>query len=185
MHSIELERISHLGAPSDEGFVVGRVISAEQHPNADRLRVCEVDDRRRAPGRSSAGRRTSPPARRSRWSRPAPGCPGGEKLKKAKLRGVESDGMILSERELEIGEDHDGIMVLDTDAAPGTPLSRGPAGLRAGDRARADLQPGRLLRRLRGGARAARGHRRRARAGAVGATTPRRPARAPSATTPR
>ena len=47
MHAIELERISHVGAPSAEGFVVGRVLSAEPHPNADRLRVCEVDDRRR------------------------------------------------------------------------------------------------------------------------------------------
>ena len=43
MHSIELERISHVGAPSSEGFVVGRVLSAEPHPNADRLRVCEVE----------------------------------------------------------------------------------------------------------------------------------------------
>ena len=72
MHCIELERISHLGAPSAEGFVVGRVISAEQHPNADRLRVCEVDDRRTAPGRSSAGRPTWPPARRSRSPSRAP-----------------------------------------------------------------------------------------------------------------
>ena len=52
--------------------------------------------------------------------------PGGKKLGKAKLRGVESDGMILSEAELEIGEDADGIVVLDEDgAAPGTPLGRG------------------------------------------------------------
>ena len=43
MHSIELERISRAGAASDEGFVVGEVVSAEQHPNADRLSVCEVE----------------------------------------------------------------------------------------------------------------------------------------------
>ena len=47
--------------------------------------------------------------------------PGGTKLGKAKLRGIESDGMILSERELELGEDHDGIMVLAARPAPGTP----------------------------------------------------------------
>jgi phenylalanyl-tRNA synthetase beta chain len=122
MHSIELERISHLGAPSAEGFVVGRVISAEPHPNADRLRVCEVDD--------GDGTRTivcgAPNVAAGQTVAvvtPGARMPGGEKLKKAKLRGVESDGMILSERELEIGEDHDGIMVLDTDAAPGTPLT--------------------------------------------------------------
>ena len=66
MHSIELERISHVGAPSSEGFVVGRVLSAEPHPNADRLRVCEVETGE-GRGRSSAAPRTSPPARRSRW----------------------------------------------------------------------------------------------------------------------
>ena len=122
MHSIELERISHLGAPSADGFVVGRVLSAEQHPNADRLRVCEVDD--------GDGTRTivcgAPNVAAGQTVAvvtPGARMPGGEKLKKAKLRGIESNGMILSERELEIGEDHDGIMVLDTDAAPGTPLT--------------------------------------------------------------
>ena len=48
--------------------------------------------------------------------------PDGMKLKKAKLRGVESDGMILAEDEVAIGTDHDGIMVLDDDLVPGTPL---------------------------------------------------------------
>ena len=43
MRSIELERITHVGPPTDEGFVVGRVLSVEPHPDADRLRVCEVD----------------------------------------------------------------------------------------------------------------------------------------------
>ena len=78
MHSIELERISHLGAPSDEGFVVGRVVSAEQHPNADRLRVCEVDtgdgdadDRLR---RAERRRR----ARRSPWHSRARVMPDGD-----------------------------------------------------------------------------------------------------------
>ena len=54
---------------------------------------------------------------------PGARMPDGSELGRAKLRGVESDGMILSERELELGEDHAGIMVLETDAAPGTPLA--------------------------------------------------------------
>ena len=54
---------------------------------------------------------------------PGARMPGGEKLKRAKLRGVESDGMILSEQELGIGDDHDGIMVLDPGPEPGTPLA--------------------------------------------------------------
>jgi phenylalanyl-tRNA synthetase beta chain len=49
--------------------------------------------------------------------------PGGEKLRKAKLRGVTSEGMILSARELEVGEDHEGILVLAENLAPGAPLS--------------------------------------------------------------
>jgi phenylalanyl-tRNA synthetase beta chain len=122
MHSIELERISHVGAPNVDGFVVGSVRSAEQHPNADRLRVCEVDtgDATRtivcgAP--NVAGGQTVAVAL------PGAVMPDGTKLGRAKLRGVESDGMILSERELELGEDHNGIMVLPEGPQPGTPLS--------------------------------------------------------------
>ena len=55
-------------------------------------------------------------------ARPGAVMPGGVKLKKAKLRGVESDGMILAEDEVGIGTLHDGIMVLDDDLLPGTPL---------------------------------------------------------------
>ena len=84
MHSIELERISHLGAPSADGFVVGRVLSAEQHPNADRLRVCEVDD--------GNGTRTivcgAPNVAAGQTVAvvtPGARMPGGDKLKKAKL----------------------------------------------------------------------------------------------------
>ena len=122
MRTTEVERIDHVGAPSAEGFVVGRVVSAEKHPNADRLSVCEVDtgDGNRtivcgAP--NVAAGQTVPVA--------VPGAvlPGGQKLGQAKLRGVVSDGMILSETELEMGEDGDGIVVLDGDYAPGTPLA--------------------------------------------------------------
>ena len=56
-------------------------------------------------------------------ARPGAVMPGGVRLKKAKLRGVESDGMILAEDEVAIGTDHDGIMVLDDDLLPGTPLA--------------------------------------------------------------
>src|SRR6478752_6622151 len=55
-------------------------------------------------------------------ARPGAVMPGGVKLKKAKLRGVESDGMILAEDEVGIGTLHEGIMVLDDELLPGTPL---------------------------------------------------------------
>jgi len=125
MHSIELERISHVGAPDDDGFVVGTVLSADPHPNADRLRVCEVD--------TGDGTRTivcgAPNVAAGQTVavvKPGALMPGGERLKRAKLRGVESDGMILSERELELGEDHDGIMELPPPTS--SALRRGAAG---------------------------------------------------------
>jgi phenylalanyl-tRNA synthetase beta chain len=122
MHSIELERISRAGAPSPEGYVVGRVLSVEQHPDADRLSVCEVDTGKAkrtivcgAP--NVAAGQTVPVAL------PGAVMPDGTELGKAKLRGVESDGMILSEAELQIGDDAAGIVVLDGEGDPGTPLS--------------------------------------------------------------
>jgi phenylalanyl-tRNA synthetase beta chain len=122
MHSIEVERISQIGAPSPDSFVVGRVLSVEKHPDADKLSVCEVDagDGARtivcgAP--NVAAGQTVPVAL------PGAVMPDGTKLGKAKLRGVESNGMILSEAELEIGDDADGIAVLEENGlAPGTPL---------------------------------------------------------------
>jgi phenylalanyl-tRNA synthetase beta chain len=122
MHSIEVERITHVGAPSPDSFVVGKVLSVEKHPDADKLSVCEVDagDGGRtivcgAP--NVAAGQTVPVAL------PGAVMPGGTKLGKAKLRGVESNGMILSESELELGDDADGIAVLDNGWDPGTPLA--------------------------------------------------------------
>jgi phenylalanyl-tRNA synthetase beta chain len=121
MHSTEVERISHAGAPDPAGFVVGTVLSVERHPNADKLSVCEVD--------AGGGARTivcGAPNVAAGQTVPValPGAvmPDGTKLGKAKLRGVESNGMILSEAELELGDDAAGIAVLDDGVAPGTPL---------------------------------------------------------------
>ena len=135
MRAVEVERVSTVGPPSADGFVVGYVVSAEQHPNADRLSVCVVND--------GEGERTivcgAPNVATGQTVAVAlPGAvmPGGQKLGKAKLRGIESAGMILAEDELELGSDHDGIMVLATgrrcacsrDTARGSPAdSRGGA----------------------------------------------------------
>ncbi len=120
MRSAEVERVSRLGPPDPDGFVVGKVLSAGPHPDADRLSVCEVDtgDGSRtivcgAP--NVTGGQTVPVAL------PGAVMPGGEKLGKAKLRGVESDGMILSEAELGIGDDAGGIVVLGDANHPAAP----------------------------------------------------------------
>jgi phenylalanyl-tRNA synthetase beta chain len=123
MHSIEVERISHVGAPSADSFVVGKVLSVEKHPDADKLSVCEVDagegGRTIVCGAPNVAAGQTVPV-----ALPGAVMPDGTKLGKAKLRGIESNGMILSEAELEIGDDADGIAVFDEDSlAPGTPLS--------------------------------------------------------------
>jgi phenylalanyl-tRNA synthetase beta chain len=122
LRTTEVERISHVGPPSADGFVVGRVVSVEPHPNADRLSVCEVEDgdggRTIVCGAPNVAAGQLVPV-----ALPGATMPGGQKLGQAKLRGVVSDGMILSETELEIGDDGDGIVVLDGDFAPGTPLA--------------------------------------------------------------
>jgi phenylalanyl-tRNA synthetase beta chain len=123
MHSIEVERISHVGAPSADSFVVGKVLSVEKHPDADKLSVCEVDagegGRTIVCGAPNVAAGQTVPV-----ALPGAVMPDGTKLGTAKLRGVESNGMILSEAELELGDDADGIAVLTEDGAKaGTPLS--------------------------------------------------------------
>ena len=92
MTGTEVERVGAVGPPAAEGFVVGKVLSAEPHPNADRLRRLHGRHRRRrartivcgAPN-VAAGQTVAGGAARS-------AMPGGDKLGKAKLRGVESAG---------------------------------------------------------------------------------------------
>ncbi len=122
LRTTEVERISRVGPPEANGFVVGRVVSVERHPNADRLSVCEVD--------TGSGTRTivcGAPNVAAGQTVPValPGAimPGGQELGRAELRGVTSDGMILSEAELQISDDADGIAVLEEPLAAGTPLA--------------------------------------------------------------
>jgi phenylalanyl-tRNA synthetase beta chain len=114
MRAVEVERVVAAGVESAEGLVVGRVLSVERHPHADRLTVCEVD--------TGDGARTivcgAPNVAAGQTVAVAlPGAvlAGGQKLDRVELRGVVSDGMILSEAELGIGDDAAGIMVLDAD----------------------------------------------------------------------
>ena len=122
MTGTEVERLDLVGPPAPDNFVIGKVEAAEQHPDADRLRVCQVND--------GEGERTivcgAPNVAAGQTvavALPGARMPGGEKLRKAKLRGVASEGMILAADELEVGEDHDGILVLDEALEAGTPLS--------------------------------------------------------------
>ena len=122
MTGTEVERVDHAGAPAPDGFVVGKVLSAEKHPDADRLKVCEVDVGGAGPQTIVCGAPNVAAGQTVAVALPGAVMPGGQKLGKAKLRGVESHGMILSEAEMEIGGDHSGIAVLGDVAEPGAPL---------------------------------------------------------------
>jgi phenylalanyl-tRNA synthetase beta chain len=121
MTGTEVERVTTAGAPSPDNYVIGSVLEVEAHPDADRLVVCKVDTgevRTIVCGAPNVAAGQLVPV-----ALPGAVLPDGTKLKQAKLRGVVSDGMILSETELEIGDDGDGIVVLQGDAGPGTPLA--------------------------------------------------------------
>jgi len=122
MTGTEVERLDTIGPPSAEGFVVGKVLERDQHPNADRLSVCRVD--------TGDGERTivcgAPNVAAGQTVAvvlPGATMPGGMKIRKAKLRGVPSEGMILSAAELEVAEEADGIIELDSGFAAGTALT--------------------------------------------------------------
>ncbi len=115
MTGTEVERVVRHGARTTEGFVIGKVLSREQHPDADRLSVCEVDVGEAEPVTIVCGAPNVGAGQTVAVARPGAVMPDGTKLKKAKLRGVESNGMILAEDELEIGGDHNGIMRLELD----------------------------------------------------------------------
>ncbi|HYB30569.1 MAG TPA: phenylalanine--tRNA ligase subunit beta [Solirubrobacteraceae bacterium] len=125
MTGTKVEAIHGHGVSALENFVIGRVLKAEQHPNADRLRVCLVDIGSGSPQQIVCGAPNVAAGQTVAVAKPGAVMPDGSKLGKAKLRGVESSGMILAEDEVAIGTDHDGIMVLKTDGLPpGTPLER-------------------------------------------------------------
>ncbi len=123
MTGTEVERVGTIGPPSSEGFVVGKVLAAEPHPNADRLRVCTLDtgdgERTVVCGAPNVEAGQTVPV-----ALPGATLPGGHKIGKAKLRGVVSMGMICAASELELGEGPPGILVLEDDGLPpGTPLA--------------------------------------------------------------
>jgi phenylalanyl-tRNA synthetase beta chain len=122
----EVERIFRHGIPAEDGnadrYRVGLVLEAGKHPNADRLQLCRVDVGEGEPRQIVCGAWNFGAGATVAVALPGAVLPGGQKLERAKLRGEVSDGMILSERELALGTDHAGIMVLDAGPEPGTPL---------------------------------------------------------------
>jgi phenylalanyl-tRNA synthetase beta chain len=123
----EVERIIHRGVVDSDGnlglYRVGLVVEAGKHPNADRLQLCRVDVGEGEPRQIVCGAWNFGAGAKVAVALPGAVLPGGQRLEAAKLRGEVSEGMILSERELELGQDHSGILVLDDGSEPGTPLA--------------------------------------------------------------
>ncbi|MGZ5850598.1 MAG: YtpR family tRNA-binding protein, partial [Methyloceanibacter sp.] len=119
---LEVEEVFN-PATALSAFRVAQVVKCEKHPNADKLQVCEVDTGTErlqvvcgAPNARAGLKGVFAPVGSTI---PA----GGFTLTKAKIRGVESNGMLLSERELELSEEHSGIIELDAGSKVGSPAA--------------------------------------------------------------
>ncbi len=110
----KVEAIHQVGPASAEGFQVGLVLERQQHPDADRLGVCLVDLGEPEAVQIVCGAPNVAGGQYVPVARVGAVMPGGMKIKRAKLRGVESNGMICSATELELGTESDGILVLGT-----------------------------------------------------------------------
>lgn len=125
------ERLAMAGAPVDAihatgaelaPFVVALVTDVRPHPGADKLRVTTVDDGSGTLWNVVCGAPNVTAGHRYPFARLGTTMPGGLVIERRKLRGEPSEGMLCSARELGLGDDHDGLLTLATDAAPGTPL---------------------------------------------------------------
>jgi phenylalanyl-tRNA synthetase beta chain len=106
-------------------FKVVEVISAVQHPNADRLRVCMVDTGDGAPIQVVCGAPNARGGMKAVLGRPGTYIPGKDiTLGVGKIRGVESHGMLISGAEIKFNDDHDGIIEMPADAPVGTPFAQ-------------------------------------------------------------
>jgi len=126
--AVEVEHVVEAGVSDVDGnlgrFVVGRVLAADPHPNADKLQLCQVDIGNPQPQQIVCGAWNFGVGATVAVGLPGavlPGFPGP--LEERELRGQVSRGMILAEDEVGLGGDHSGIMLLPDGIEPGTPLA--------------------------------------------------------------
>ena len=118
---IEVEGITGRGVRSDR-LIVGKVLSFVPHPNADRLRLCQVDDGSGSPRQIVCGAKNFDPGDKVPVALPGAILPGGFVIKESELRGSLSQGMMCAGREIGFSDDADGLMILPADAPIGTPI---------------------------------------------------------------
>ena len=119
---IKVESITKRGAEFPN-VVIAQILESNPHPNADRLSVCRVDGGSGAPHQIVCGAKNYKSGDKVPLALPGAVLSGGLKIKVGKLRGVESEGMLCSAKELGIAEDAEGLLILPRDAPVGRPLS--------------------------------------------------------------
>src|SRR6266545_4922115 len=118
---VETENIETRGA-NVEKVIVSQITASSRHPNADRLTVCEVDDGSGTKRQIVCGATNYKVGDKVPLALPGANLSNGTEIRKSKLRGVESEGMLCSPIELGLGEDASGLLILSPDAKIGMPI---------------------------------------------------------------
>lgn len=118
MTGLEVESVNSV-SPSFDNVVVGQVLSVEKHPNADKLSLCKVKTDK-ATHQIVCGATNMKANDSVALALPGAHLPNGLKIKESKIRGVVSEGMMCSSKELSLGEDESGILILDSDVTLGS-----------------------------------------------------------------
>jgi phenylalanyl-tRNA synthetase beta chain len=119
---IETKNIESRGANVDQ-VIVSQITASSRHPNADRLTVCEVDDGSGTKRQIVCGATNYKVGDKVPLAMPGAKLPDGTEIRKSKLRGVESEGMLCSPIELGLGSDATGLLILSPDAKVGASIS--------------------------------------------------------------
>src|SRR4029434_4021791 len=119
---IETKNIETRGANIDK-VIVSQITASSRHPNADRLTVCEVEDGSGAKRQIVCGATNYKPGDKVPLALPGAKLPNGTEIRKSKLRGVESEGMLCSPIELGLGEDASGLLILSPHAKIGAAIA--------------------------------------------------------------
>jgi phenylalanyl-tRNA synthetase beta chain len=119
---VETENIETRGGKVEQ-VIVSQIVASSRHPNADRLSVCEVDDGSGTKKQIVCGATNYKVGDKVPLALPGAKLPSGLEIRKSKLRGVESEGMLCSPIELGMGEDASGLLILSPDAKIGAPIA--------------------------------------------------------------
>ncbi len=119
---IEIKKIETRGA-NIENVVISQITASSRHPNADRLTVCEVDDGSGSKRQIVCGATNYKVGDKVPLALPGAKLPNGTEIRKSKLRGVESEGMLCSPIELGLGDDASGLLILSAEAKVGGPIA--------------------------------------------------------------